>query len=73
MNKQTAVEWLEKELNWIEENKYTSYIELKIQQAKALEEQRQLDLIKFLRTQDKMGKSVEDLYEQFKSEQNESI
>jgi DNA-binding XRE family transcriptional regulator len=73
MNKQTAVEWLEKELNLIEENKYTSYIELKIKQAKAMEEQRQLDLIKFLRTQDKMGKSVEDLYEQFKSEQNESI
>jgi hypothetical protein len=73
MNKQTAVEWLEKELNWIEENKYTSYIELKIQQAKAMEKQNQLDLIRFLRTQDKMGKSVEDLYEQFKSEQNESI
>jgi hypothetical protein len=73
MNKQTAVEWLEKELNWIEENKYTSYIELKIQQAKALEEQNQLDLIRFLRTQDKMGKSVENLLEQFKSEQNESI
>jgi hypothetical protein len=73
MNRQTAVEWLEKELNWIEENKYTSYIELKIQQAKAMEKQNQLDLIRFLRTQDKMGKSVEDLYEQFKSEQNESI
>jgi hypothetical protein len=68
VNKQTAVQWLEKELNWIEENKYTSYIELKIQQAKAMEKQNQLDLIRFLRTQDKMGKSVEDLYEQFKSE-----
>ena len=73
MNKQTAVEWLQKELNWIEENKYTSYIELKIQQAKEMEKENQLDLIRFLRTQDKMGKSVEDLYEQFKSEQNESI
>ena len=37
--KQTAVEWLEKELNWIEENKYTSYIELKIKQAKAMEKE----------------------------------
>ena len=37
--KQTAVEWLEKELNWIEENKYTSYIELKIQQAKEMEKE----------------------------------
>jgi len=31
--KQTAVEWLEKELNYIEENAYTSYIDLKIKQA----------------------------------------
>jgi len=37
--KQTAVEWLEKELNLIEENKYTSYIELKIKQAKAMEKE----------------------------------
>ena len=37
--KQTVVEWLEKELNWIEENKYTSYIELKIKQAKAMEKE----------------------------------
>ena len=35
--KQTAVEWLEKELNYIEENKYTSYIDLKIKQAKEME------------------------------------
>ena len=37
--KQTAVDWLEKELNFIEENKYTSYIELKIKQAKAMEKE----------------------------------
>lgn len=36
---QTAVEWLEKELNLIEENKYTSYIELKINQAKEIEKE----------------------------------
>jgi hypothetical protein len=35
--KQTAVEWLEKELNYIEENAYTSYIDLKIKQAKEME------------------------------------
>jgi hypothetical protein len=35
--KKTAVEWLEKELNYIEENKYTSYIDLKIKQAKEME------------------------------------
>jgi hypothetical protein len=53
-------------------NKYILLIEL-LDKAKAMEKQNQLDLIRFLRTQDKMGKSVEDLYEQFKSEQNESI
>lgn len=40
--KQTAVEWLEKELNLIEENKYTSYIELKIKQAKTMETKERL-------------------------------
>ena len=70
--KQTAVEWFEEQVG------HNSLMGLKewneiFDQAKALEEQRQLDLIRFLRTQDKMGKSVEDLYKQFKSEQNESI
>jgi hypothetical protein len=37
--KQTAVEWLEKELNYIEENAYTSYIDLKINQAKEIEKE----------------------------------
>ena len=64
---QTAVEWFEEQVG------HNSLMGLKewneiFDQAKALEEQRQLDLIRFLRTQDKMGKSVEDLYEQFKSE-----
>ena len=63
--KQTAVEWLE---NNIQSDMTFIEIMSLIRQAKALEEQRQLDLIRFLRTQDKMGKSVEDLYEQFKSE-----
>jgi hypothetical protein len=67
--KQTAVEWL---INEFKANDWwylpQSMKEDIIEQAKALEEQRQLDLIRFLRTQDKMGKSVEDLYKQFKSE-----
>jgi len=37
--KQTAVEWLEKELNYIEENVYTSYINLKIKQALEMEKE----------------------------------
>ena len=73
MNKQTAVEWLIDML--VTENEITLKGEnyKLFEQAKAMEEQNQLDLIRFLRTQDKMGKSVEDLYKQFKSEQNESI
>ena len=65
--KQTAVEWFEEQVG------HNSLMGLKewneiFDQAKALEEQNQLDLIRFLRTQDKMGKSVEDLLKQFKSE-----
>jgi hypothetical protein len=69
MNKQTAVEWLIKQ--WpILESQLPDWL---IEQTKEMEEQNQLDLIRFLRKQDKMGKSVENLLEQFKSEQNESI
>ena len=62
--KQTAVEWFEEQVG------HNSLMGLKewneiFDQAKALEEQRQLDLIRFLRTQDKMGKSVEDLLKQY--------
>jgi hypothetical protein len=35
----TAVKWLEKELNYIEENAYTSYIDLKIKQALEMEKE----------------------------------
>ena len=48
--KQTAVEWLEKELNLIEENKYTSYIELKIKQAKAMEKEQIVAFAEFVAT-----------------------
>lgn len=41
-------------------------VEKHIEQVKKMEEQNYLDLIRFLRTQDKMGKSAEDLLEQFK-------
>jgi hypothetical protein len=67
--KQTAVEWL---INEFKANDWwylpQSMKEDIIEQAKAMEKENQLDLIRFLRTQDKMGKSVEDLYKQFKSE-----
>ena len=62
--KQTAVEWLVDKLEIFATEEEMNVIE----QAKEMEEQRQLDLIRFMRTSDKMGKSVEDLYKQFKSE-----
>jgi len=66
---QTAVEWLVQEMVandwWYLPQSMKDEI---IDQALEMEEQRQLDLIRFLRTQDKMGKSVEDLLEQFKLE-----
>ena len=36
-NNMTAVEWLEKELNWMDESKNTPYIDLKIKQALEME------------------------------------
>ena len=39
--RQTALEWLEKELNWMEESKNTHYINLKIKQAKEMEREQQ--------------------------------
>ena len=62
--KQTALEWLIEQWPILE----SQIPERILDEAKALEEQRQLDLIRFMRTSDKMGKSVEDLYKQFKSE-----
>lgn len=65
--KQTAVEWFEEQVGHNTLMGLKEWNEI-FDQAKAMEEQRQLDLIRFLRTQDKMGKSIEDLLEQFKSE-----
>ena len=61
---QTAVEWLVEQLP----ERMKNYLNDSIAIAKEMEKENQLDLIRFLRTQDKMGKSVEDLLEQFKSE-----
>lgn len=70
-NKQTAVEWLEKELNWIEEinwieeNKYTSYIELKIKQAKAMEKE-QMKAFYTMHIVDTRTMELFDFYEYYK-------
>jgi hypothetical protein len=57
--KQTAVEWLINEFRPANDWWYLpqSMKEDIIEQAKAMEKENQLDLIRFLRTQDKMGKS----------------
>ena len=68
MAQQTAVEWFYDILtseNW-EYKTYEEQDEI-YQKAKQMEKEQMIDLIRFLRTQDKMGKSVEDLYEQYKN------
>ena len=62
MAQQTAVEWLVQKYF----NDYNVLIpELEYEQAKQMDKEQQLELIRFIRMQDKMGKSVEDLYNQF--------
>ena len=65
--KQTAVEWLINEINMQYPKINVMWKAWIIDNAKEMENENQLNLIMFLRTQDKMGKSVEDLHEQFKS------
>ena len=68
-NKQTAVEWywdkikshFEHDGDLFETATFTFAI------AKEKEQEQLRDLIRFLRTEDKMGKSVEDLLTQFNS------
>ena len=65
--KETAVEWLEKELNYIEENAYTSYIDLKIQQALAMEKEQIENAFNY--GQFDLGMEADEYYNQtFKSE-----
>lgn len=69
-NKQTAIEWMfdklleegpSGELRW-----HLKYDIFKIfEQAKAMEKENMIELIRFMRTNDKMGKSLEDLYQEF--------
>jgi hypothetical protein len=68
-NKQTSIEWLEQEFLKLESTVgvYHVMYEL-IEHAKQIEKVNTLELIAFMRTQDKMGKSVQDLYEQYYNE-----
>jgi len=67
--KQTAVEWLEKELNYIEENAYTSYIDLKIKQALEMEKEQIKDAWLNSLTKGDFNSADEYYNETFKSEQ----
>lgn len=62
-NKQTAVDWLFEQLWETPKDKFEWHAILA--KAKEMEKEQQRDLIRFLRTEDKMGKSVQDLLTQF--------
>jgi len=70
--KQTAVEWLEKEFIKLESTTGVHGVMYELlDKAMKLEKEQMIDLIKFIRTQDKMGKSANDLYEQYYNEKYE--
>lgn len=62
----TAVEWLHKIFKEREPDKFDW------EQAKAMEKECMLDLIRFLITQDKMGKLINDLYEQYNTQKSKN-
>jgi hypothetical protein len=72
--KQTAVNWL-----WEELDNTIPYQNIKVsqifngllEQALQTEKEQMIDLIKFIRNQDKMGKSANDLYEEYYNEKYE--
>lgn len=66
MSKHTAVQWLEQEFLKLESTVGVHGIMYElIEHAQQIEKVNTLELIAFMRNQDKMGKSVQDLYEQW--------
>lgn len=61
MSKLTAVEWLFKLSKERELDKFD------LEEAKAMERKQMMELISFVRVHNKMGKSVEDLLQQFET------
>ena len=61
MSKLTAVEWLFKLSKERELDKFD------LEEAKAMEREQMMELISFVRVHNKMGKSVEDLLQQFET------
>lgn len=69
MSKETAVEWLHMKLDVYLELFPSEWQKLNeaIEQAKAMERDRMLELISFVRVHNKMGKTAEDLLQQFEA------
>ena len=63
MKKQTAVEWLIEQIC----GDHTSEWNKQIEQAKAMEREQMLKLISFVRMHNKMGKSANDLLQEFET------
>ena len=63
MKKQTAVEWLIEQIC----GDHTSEWNKQIEQAKAMEREQMMKLISFVRMHNKMGKSANNLLEEFET------
>ena len=67
MKKQTTVEWIKKQLDFLEDHMSPDDIKWLFSKAKAMEKEQMLELISFVRVHNKMGKTAEDLLEQFEA------
>lgn len=70
MSKQTAVEWLFAHLLPFlpfSDAKEREHFRKCLEEAKAMERDQMMELISFVRVHNKMGKSVEDLLQQFET------
>jgi hypothetical protein len=67
MKKQTAVEWLLQAIEGKNGKEFSSYYLEFIEQAKAMEREQMLKLISFIRMHNKMGKSADDLLQEFET------
>ena len=69
MKKETAVEWLVEQIKSDQNQKALSASEWMevIKQAKAIEREQMLKLISFVRMHNKMGKSADDILQEFET------
>ena len=71
MKKQTAVEWLKLQLETYGDPQYCELtwkeLDELVEQAKAIEREQMMKLISFVRMHNKMGKSANDLLQEFET------